>query len=134
MAESKPTYIYKIIPVSAAPPDPLPELLPISQLDQVSGFIHLSSAIQVPKTLNLFFPDDERVYILRIPYDRVEKDIRWEDATAAVRGEYGAEGIYAHLYNGLRLGSKEVDLVAVMEREPGGWDLAAERVKAWLVY
>jgi uncharacterized protein (DUF952 family) len=134
MTDAKPTYVYKIVPSTAAPPDPLPDRLPISPLDEASGFIHLSSAAQVPKTLGLFFAEDERVYILRIPYARVEKDIRWEDPTAAVRGEYGVEGIFAHLYNGMRLGREEVDLVRVMERLPGGWDDAAERAKAWLVY
>ena len=131
MPESKPSFLYKIIPVSAAPPDPLPEVLPVSDLDQSSGFIHLSTAVQIPKTLNLFFGSEDRVYILRVPYERIEEDVQWEDPTAAVKGKYGTEGIFPHLYNGLKFG-KEVDRVEVLEKGEG-WDHAAKNAE-WLVY
>jgi len=76
---STPTYIYKIVPESAAPPSPLPDALPVSELDSSDGFIHLSTALQVPGTLKRFFSDKDSVYILRIIYAKVEKDIKWEN-------------------------------------------------------
>lgn len=76
---SKPTYLYKLIPSSAPPPSPLPSSLPLSDLDTHSGFIHLSTSRQVPRTLKHFFADEHRVYVLRIPYDSMQKDIKWED-------------------------------------------------------
>ena len=81
----KPTYIYKIVPASAVLPEfPLPVALPISELDSSDGFIHLSTALQVAGTLKRFFADQDSVYLLKIPYANVEKDITWEDST---RGE-----------------------------------------------
>lgn len=76
---STPTYIYKIVPASAVLPSPLPDALPVSELDSSDGFIHLSTAVQVPGTLKRFFSDEESVYILRIIYTNVEKDIKWEN-------------------------------------------------------
>lgn len=67
------------MPASAAPPSPLPDALPVSELDSSDGFIHLSTALQVPGTLKRFFSDKDSVYILRIIYTKVEKDIKWEN-------------------------------------------------------
>ncbi len=73
-----PDYVYKLIPSNAPPPDPLPEELALSELDQQSGFIHLSTSIQILGTLDNFFPNDERVYILKIPLGSIKEKIRWE--------------------------------------------------------
>jgi uncharacterized protein (DUF952 family) len=75
-----PTYIYKIVPSSAPPPSPLPDALPVSDLDQNDRFIHLSTSLQVPGTLKRFFAEEDRVYILRIVYRTVESKIKWEDS------------------------------------------------------
>jgi len=126
------SYIYKLIPSSAPPPDPLPTHLPLSDLDESSGFIHLSTAAQVPGTLRRFFSSEPKVYVLRIPYDQVEKDIRWESPDA--------KGLFPHLYNNGRLGSGEVDSVAEWENaNPGsndsaaGWDDALTKAASWLI-
>ncbi|KAH9935523.1 uncharacterized protein B0H18DRAFT_976094 [Fomitopsis serialis] len=135
--DAKPTYIYKLIPASAPPPEPLPAVLPVSELDQTSGFIHLSTAKQVPNTLKYFFADEPRVYVLRLAYDPLEekKLVRWEDPTAEVCGPRGGEGMFPHLYNGLKLGKGEVDSVATWERRDGeGWEDVAEQEKDWLIY
>jgi uncharacterized protein (DUF952 family) len=79
---TKLNYVYKLISSTAPPPDPLSERLPLSSLDAKSGFIHLSTATQVPGTLKHFFADEPRVHVLRIEYARVEKDIKWEDPEA----------------------------------------------------
>ena len=133
MSDAKPTYIYKLIPSTAAPPDPLPEKLPVSDLDTRSGFVHLSTSVQVPNTLKYFFGDEPRVYVLRVSYDRVEKDIKWEDPKAEACGPRGGEGMFPHLYNGLKLGKDEVESVAVWENE-GGWDVALTKAENWLIY
>lgn len=133
--DPKPTYIYKLIPSDAAPADPLPTALPVSSLDQSSGFVHLSTVKQIPNTLKTFFAEDPRVYILRIPYEPLEAQIRWEDPKAEVCGPRGGEGMFPHLYNGLKLGKDEVESVQTWERVDGeGWDAVLEKAKAWLVY
>ncbi|EIN12441.1 hypothetical protein PUNSTDRAFT_110931 [Punctularia strigosozonata HHB-11173 SS5] len=130
----KPTYIYKLVPSSSPVPEPLPERLPVSDIDQSSGFVHLSTAPQVPGTLKFFFKDDPKVYVLRIKYDDVEDKIRWEDPKAEVCGPRGGEGMFPHLYNGLKLGKEEVESVAVWERSAAGWDEALTKAQSWLVY
>lgn len=40
-----PTHVYKIL--DARPEDPLPASLPVSELDEKDGFVHLSTAAQV---------------------------------------------------------------------------------------
>jgi Uncharacterized protein conserved in bacteria len=87
-----PRYLYKIVPSSSRVAEPLPERLPVSLLDQRSGFIHLSTARQVPNTLKFFFRDEPLVYVLRLEYDRIEHDIRWEDPDGQVCGPRGGEG------------------------------------------
>lgn len=43
--EVLPKYVYKIL--DAEPASPIPEALPLSELDTADGFIHLSTASQV---------------------------------------------------------------------------------------
>ncbi|KAJ7699948.1 hypothetical protein B0H17DRAFT_925709 [Mycena rosella] len=132
---SAPTYIYKIIPSSSPVPDPLPELLPLSELDATSGFIHLSTSLQVPGTLKHFYAETPEVYICRIRYASVEKDVKWWDPNAEVCGPRGSEGMFPHLYNGGRLGSAEIESsVAVWEQTDGNWEEALKKAESWLVY
>ncbi|GLB37715.1 putative protein of unknown function (DUF952) [Lyophyllum shimeji] len=135
---SKPNYIYKLVQHSVPTPnnhDDLPERLPVSDIDQNSGFVHLSTSVQVAGTLRHFFADDPGVYVLRIPYDPVEERIRWEDPKAEVCGPRGGEGMFPHLYNGLKLGKDEIDRVEILENGAGGWDAALEKAYMdWLVW
>ncbi|KAF9237214.1 hypothetical protein BU15DRAFT_48983 [Melanogaster broomeanus] len=136
-----PTYIYKLVSYTTPPPHPLPLALPISAIDQSSGFIHLSTARQVPNTLKFFFGADPRVYVLRLAYAAVAPRIRWEDPQATVCGPRGGEGMFPHLYTeGLRFGSGEVESVRVLERggdAEAGWEAAIEadeEFRKWFVY
>lgn len=86
LVDSEPRYIYKIIPSTSPVREPLPEFLPVSELDQNSGFIHLSTALQVPNTLKFFFKDEPLVYILRIEYTTVVHHVRWESPDGKVCG------------------------------------------------
>lgn len=143
-ADRKPSYVYKLVPHDASPPlppAPLPDALPVSELDRKSGFIHLSTAPQVLGTLVHFFVDHPLVYVLRLPYDRLESLIRWEDPKGEVCGDRPGEGLFPHLYNGLRVGNAEVDGVRYWDREAQGQGARswAEIVKeaetdGWLVY
>ncbi|KAF8665711.1 hypothetical protein AX16_000161 [Volvariella volvacea WC 439] len=130
-----PTYLYKIVHSSAPPPSPLPERLPLSQLDAADGFIHLSTSTQVPRTLVRFFRDDTQVYLLRLTYSHVEAHIRWENPQGTAPGRMGDDNTFGHLYNGGRLGRDEVESIKVVNRDKAtGWAEALEAVQDWLVY
>ena len=91
-----PKYLYKIL--SAAPPEPLPITLPLSELDGKDGFIHLSTAEQVPVTAGRFFVSSNVLWLLKIDLALVEKNVRWETS--------GSES-FPHVY-GPMPGSREV--------------------------
>ncbi|PYI34563.1 hypothetical protein BP00DRAFT_423039 [Aspergillus indologenus CBS 114.80] len=133
MADAPPFFIYKLVPSTAPVREPLPDRLPISELDNQSGFIHLSTAFQVPNTLKLFFKDEPLVYVLRIRYDRVENDIKWENPEGTVCGPRPTEGLFPHLYNGLKLGKDEIESISIWTNEDG-WDKALTQAKPWLLY
>jgi len=132
---STPTYVYKIVPSSTPPPTPLPERLPASELDNTDGFLHLSTAVQIPGTLKRFFTSTDKVYILRIEYIGVEKDIKWQHSTGAL-GDVGEDNVFPHLYNGLRLGRAEIESIVEWEQDSKGWDTAIEKARSesWLIY
>jgi uncharacterized protein (DUF952 family) len=146
---SVPTFLYKIIPLSSPPPSPLPDILPPSDLDQRSGFIHLSTAEQIPGTLRLIFKDDTKVYIAKIGYGKVEKDVKWEEGSCvagASEGEgvhfhgkcepnHGEGDMFPHLYNALRLKKEEIESIAEWERGDT-WDGAVNKAKedGWLTF
>lgn len=94
MTDAAPLYLYKLVPSSLPVREPLPERLPVSDIDQKSGFIHLSTAFQVPNTLDAFFKDELMVYVLRIPYSKVLEDIRWESPEGTVCGPRPKEGLF----------------------------------------
>lgn len=94
MAHESPLYLYKLFPSSSPVREPLPERLPVSDIDEKSGFIHLSTAFQVPNTLDAFFKNELMVYVLRIPYSNVLEDIRWESPEGTVCGPRPKEGLF----------------------------------------
>ncbi|KAF5333219.1 hypothetical protein D9611_002382 [Ephemerocybe angulata] len=132
---STPTYLYKIVPESAAPPDPLPDRLPVSALDEQDGFIHLSTAKQVLGTLNRFFANDQKIYLLRLEYTKVKELIKWENHQRE-EGKEGAEGYFPHIYNGNNLGKKEVESVSSVNRKEGedSWEQALASIAGWFAY
>ena len=94
MADSDPLYLYKLVPSSTPVREPLPERLPVSDIDKKTGFIHLSTAFQVPNTLDSFFKNEPMMYILRIPYEVVAQDIYWECPEGTVCGPRPNEGLF----------------------------------------
>lgn len=113
-----PQYIYKIIP--AAPPQPLPAALPLSDLDSSDGFIHLSVAAQVSGTCARFFTAATQIWLLRIALKDVERDIKWEDSKS---------GVFPHLY-GQQLGALNVESVMTFQRSSDeGWEDVFKRAE-----
>lgn len=138
----KPKYIYKILPPSTPPSSPLPEILPVSELDERDGFLHMSTSHQVLGTLRNFFSNETHVWLLRVPYERVtykpdlpirntltmqwqvSKLVKWEDAIGKQPDEKGGcwdvegkSGYFPHIHqNGMRLGKEEVESVGKWER------------------
>lgn len=117
-----PTYLYKILP--GAPPSPLSERLPLSDLDRNDGYLHLSTSRQVPGTAEKFFASYAELYLLRIKYDvlaagidgdgsKGKGEIKWEEVK-------GRQDWFAHYY-GADLGSGNVDGVMKVERG-SGWE------------
>lgn len=119
-----PTYLYKILP--GPPPSPLPERLPLSDLDKNDGYIHLSTSAQVPGTADKFFAQDTQLWLLRIKYDvlaagtdgdgKVKAD---GDGKAELKWEDVGRGCFAHFYGG-DLGSGNVAAVLSISKN-GTW-------------
>lgn len=144
-------YIYKIIPSSAPPPSPLPLALPLSDLDAKDGFIHASDARQTLRTAGMFFCEEERIYVAKIPLLPIlvdggvigkqqdgevggkRKEVKWE-------GE-GEDAGCAHVYQARsggqmpRLGSGEIVDVKLFERKQGErWEDVLARHSDWIRY
>lgn len=115
-----PTYVYKIL--TQAPPSPLLKALPLSPLDAKDGFIHLSTAEQTSKTAGRFFSDATNLWLLKIPLQRIEPNVKWEERTS---------GCFAHLYDH-GLGKDEViDTRSMARADDEDWEKAMGR-EQWL--
>ncbi|KAJ9653423.1 hypothetical protein H2198_007371 [Neophaeococcomyces mojaviensis] len=161
-------YIYKIAPSSPLPMTRLADLdpatlsepvLPPSDLDGSSSFIHMSTAAQISGTLKHFFPTsfNERniVYILRVLLPPLEdaKVVRWESPDAKICGSREGEGMFPHLYfdepakgsepsgtgqgrnRRLWLKNSEVQDTAEVVSEAGsvGWEEGLRKLDGWLI-
>jgi len=104
-----PQYVFKIV---TSTPDLHSEKVQATQLDDESGFVHLSSGHQIPKVCDLFFSSSERLYIIKLPVDKVRKDIKWE--AAADDGE-----LFPHLFGDLLV--TYIDSVREFKRAEGSW-------------
>jgi uncharacterized protein (DUF952 family) len=119
-----PTFLYKILP--SAPPSPLPARLPLSDLDRNDGYIHLSTAEQVPSTADKFFSDCTEMWLFKIRYEvlaagtdgdgRVKSE---KEGKAEIRWEEVGRGSFPHFYAG-DLGVGNVGEVLRVERK-GSW-------------
>ena len=94
MTDAEPLYVYKLVPSSSPVREPLPDRLPVSDIDRSSGYIHLSTAFQVPNTVKAFYNDEPLVYVLRIPYTRIAAETVWESPEGNVCGPRPKEGLF----------------------------------------
>ena len=118
-----PKYLYKIL--DQEPPEPLPETLPSTELDQNDGFIHLSSAEQTPVAAKRFFKDFDELWILRLDSEKLDGRLEFitDEST-------GFENGLAHVHESQRgLGSGNVlEVIHVGKPSSEDWD-QVERLK-----
>lgn len=90
---SQSLHVYKLLP--SPPSRPLPDVLPLSQLDSDSGYIHLCAAGQARGVIERFMGSAEEVWLLRIPLLRVRGGLQWEKV-----GDVDGE-VFPHFYGDL---------------------------------
>ena len=116
-----PQFVYKILP--EAPQIPLLDSLPLSELDAKDGFIHLSTAKQAPATAGRFYSMVSSLWLLKIPLDRIENNVKWEDS---------GDSCFPHVY-GPMPGKAEVSDVRDFRKGEGeDWASKLENDQ-WLV-
>ena len=151
MASPNIEFIYKIvdsatnIPITPAKKLPDNYILPTSDLDEKSGFVHMSTKAQVSGTLNKFFATStstkDFVYLLKAPLRPLEQKglIRWEAPDASVCGPRGGEGMFAHIYDDrkFRLSHDEIESAVEVVSEVGqqDWTQALSKIAedGWFV-
>ncbi|KAL7004427.1 hypothetical protein EMMF5_006047 [Cystobasidiomycetes sp. EMM_F5] len=125
-----PTYVYKILETANTNPRFLfPVPIPAShsfalpELDLKDGYVHLSTAAQLPNTLNRFFANHDEVVLLKLDYKRLSafKEVRWEPTSS---GE-----AFPHLYGGSGIEGENVDSFKQLQRSPR--DAQGEKVITW---
>ncbi|ORY70337.1 uncharacterized protein BCR38DRAFT_421786 [Pseudomassariella vexata] len=131
-------FIYKIAPASLVPwgdDDTILELshhLPSSALDQRDGFLHMSTSLQVPKTLGRFFGTSalsrDVIYLIKIDYEKLKAQtdlqVKWESPDGR-RGEPWEGGLFPHIYLGVssaKTDGKNGDGLAVLGGKAVGGD------------
>ncbi|KAK7744603.1 hypothetical protein SLS53_003489 [Cytospora paraplurivora] len=100
-----PEYVYKI--VDSAPPSPLPDAYPLSDLDKQDGFVHLSTARQAT---GLYFTAHTTLYLIKIRRAALKGEVRWDDPPNDNDG-------CPHLYG--NFGAADVESVQRFERAEG---------------
>ncbi|CAG8575971.1 3034_t:CDS:2, partial [Ambispora gerdemannii] len=114
------SYVYKILVSTALASST--EKLPLPALDHQDGFIHLSTAHQVPATAARFFSNDNLIKVLRVPYvGRIKEGVKWE------KGIPSSTELFPHLY-GVELTWDDVEEVVEVVNSrsegyvfPEGW-------------
>ncbi|TLD30338.1 hypothetical protein PspLS_02914 [Pyricularia sp. CBS 133598] len=87
-----PMHVYKILPT--APPAPLPSPYPLSDLDKKDGFVHLSTASQIPITAGIWFKDFTELWILKLNLVKFANEINWDTPGCPhLYGNFGAEEV-----------------------------------------
>ena len=102
-----PRYVYKIL--SSAPPSPIPNDMPLSDLDRTDGFIHLSTGWRVPITAGMYFKDAKSLGLLRLDANAVRDEnarLEWADP-GCVHMFAQEEGKWARMGAGIVVDAKE---------------------------
>lgn len=72
--------IYKILTLDESESFDRTGEAPLSAADQADGFVHLSTAEQLPGTLDKHFAGHRAVRVLQVDGDRLGDALRWEPA------------------------------------------------------
>jgi uncharacterized protein (DUF952 family) len=117
---SAPIFVFKIV---VSPPDLTSKKVEPTEHDKESGFIRLSSGRQAPETCDLFFSSVQKLYIIRIAYEKLKANIKWEPS----RDQFLR---CAHFYG--ELWTIDVDSMRTYERGDESWE---ERLRAeeWIL-
>lgn len=67
-------------------------------IDLTDGFIHLSTRKQVQETLDRYFQGQSGLLLVTLSIDRLEADLRWENAISQGETPSDREGLFPHLY------------------------------------
>jgi len=113
---STPAYVFKVL---TSQPDLNSEKIQLTEHDKESGFVRLSSGVQIPHTCNVFFSSAKQLYIIRFPYDKLKANIKWEPSPDEVLR-------CAHLYGELWM--VNIDSMRKFDKGDKAWvdSLAAE--------
>ena len=72
----------------------------VTDLDNVDGFIHLSTAVQLAATLSFFFQDSDEVFLLQLDLEKLDKDKLLYEEPYPNEGK--RKSAFPHLYSELR--------------------------------
>jgi uncharacterized protein (DUF952 family) len=92
----------------------------VTDLDNVDGFIHLSSAVQLAATLSFFFQDSDEVFLLQLDLEKLDKDKLLYEEPYPNKGK--RKSAFPHLYSELR--TDQIANVWILER--GAFNLPEE--------
>jgi uncharacterized protein (DUF952 family) len=85
----------------------------VTDLDNVDGFIHLSSAVQLAATLSFFFQDSDEVFLLQLDLEKLDKDKLLYEEPYPNEGK--RKSAFPHLYSELR--TDQIANVWTLERD-----------------
>ena len=92
----------------------------VTDLDNVDGFIHLSTAVQLAATLSFFFRDSDEVFLLQLDLEKLDKDKLLYEEPYPNEGK--RQSAFPHLYSELR--TDQISNVWNLER--GAFNLPEE--------
>ena len=92
----------------------------VTDLDNVDGFIHLSTAVQLAATLSFFFQDSDEVFLLQLDLEKLDKDKLLYEEPYPNEGK--RKSAFPHLYSELR--TDQIANVWTLER--GAFSLPEE--------
>ncbi len=109
MKSPDPKLIYKILTKTQWQTAMPFEHLPSIPIDAADGFVHLSTAAQLTKTLEIYFAGQSDLKILAISSQRVSTNLRWEPSR-------GGE-LFPHLYTSLKMSDIEWQTVLSVSKD-----------------
>ena len=71
----------------------------VTELDEIDGFIHLSTSGQLALTLSIFFKEHEKLVLLQLNQEEIKDSLVFEDPIP--EGE--RSGLFPHLYDDLSI-------------------------------